>query len=94
MVEEIDKTLEASQALVNNNQFGVTDWIVSIIYLIIIIVSMIILLISLIQFAYWLSKIWLPWYKFSYKKPAILFAVWLLLIPVVFIVMTLINLLT
>jgi hypothetical protein len=92
MIEEINKTLETSQTLVTNSQLDIASWVISIVYLVVIIASMIILLISLIQFTYWLSNIWVSWYKFSYKKPTILLVVWLLLVPVVFIVMTLINL--
>jgi hypothetical protein len=93
MIEEVDKTLETSQVLINSNQFGIADGFVSIIYLVVIIISMIILLISLVQFTYRLLNTWTPWYKLSYKKPIIFLAIWLFLIPAVFIVMTLINLL-
>jgi hypothetical protein len=94
MIEEVNKALETNQILANNTQFSISNWVISIIYLIVIIISMIILLISLVQFTYWLSNIWVSWYKFSYKKPTILLLVWLLLVPIVFIIMTLINLLT
>jgi hypothetical protein len=90
-MEDTEKTLETTTQLINNNQF---NWeIMNIVYMITIIICMVILLISLIQFTYCLLNMWTPWYKFHYKKPTILLAIWLLLTPIVFIIETLINLL-
>jgi hypothetical protein len=87
-----------NQILATNNDINLiktkeSEWqISSIMYMIMIIVVTIIILISLIQFVYWVLNISTPGYKFSYKKPLILLLIWVFLIPMMFIVITLINL--
>jgi hypothetical protein len=88
-MEQLETT---TQVLVDNNQFNLDNGIMTVVYVITILMSMIILLISLIQFTSWLLNFWAPWYKFYYKKPTALLIIWVFLVPVVFVIETLIKL--